>query len=477
MANRTPIYSALIKYAKKDYIRLHMPGHIGQADNLVKELQQVAVIDVTEVPGIDDLHLPVSHILEAEKLLAEAFKADKSMFLVNGATSGIQALFLALGEEGKKVLIPRNAHRSFYGGLVLSGLMPEYLPCEIEPDTGIALSVAPQTAASAIKEKEDIIGIFLTSPSFYGTTLKIKEIAAVCKENNLPLFIDEAHGSHFPFHEAYPVPALWQGADAVVNGLHKTWPVLNQGAALHIASSYENEKQLRAALSLVTTTSPSFPILASMDLARALMQQEGRSLLDQALGLSNEYKKKINEVKGLKVLAEELKYIDGVAEIDPLKVLISVKGLSINGYEVASILHKNYNIQIELSEESVILAMFSMFHTRDDWEKFYRALADIAVKYRADVPKGSKGIVPPRPTVIFSPRQAYFSKKRTVPLEESAGLVSGEMVAAYPPGIPCILPGELITKEVIEYLEFLRTSHIRIQGPKDKELVYIDIIE
>lgn len=477
MINRTPIYSALVEYVKKDYIRLHMPGHIGQADNIVNELQEVASIDVTEVPGIDDLHLPVNEILEAQELLAKAFKADKSMFLVNGATSGIHALFLAQAKEGKKVLIPRNAHRSFYGGLVLSGLLPKYLPCEVEPNTGIALSLTPEAVNLAIQEDDDIKGVFLVSPSYYGTTLKLQEIAEVCHENNLPLFIDEAHGSHFPFHENYPTPALWQGADAVVNGLHKTLPVLNQGACLHIASSYQNEEQLKAAVSLITTTSPSFPILASMDLARAIMQEKGHDLLENAINLSREYKNKINTIKGLQVLSEELKYISGVLEIDPLKVLISVNNLSINGYEVASILHKNYNIQVELAEESIILAMFSMFHTRDDWEKFYYALKHIAIKYRTNTPRSSKGIIPPHPTLLLSPRHAYFSKKRTIQLEQSVGLVSGEIVAAYPPGIPCILPGELITKEVIEYLLYLRANNIRVQGPKDNRLLYIDIIE
>lgn len=477
MINRTPIYSALVEYVKKDYIRLHMPGHIGQADNLVNELKDIANIDVTEVPGIDDLHLPVNEILEAKELLAKAFKASKSMFLVNGATSGIHALFLAEAKEGKKVLIPRNAHRSFYGGLVLSGLLPKYLPCEVEPNRGIALSLIPQTVSSAIQEDDDIIAVFLTSPSYYGTTIKVREIAEVCHGSSLPLFIDEAHGSHFPFHDDYPTPALWQGADAVVNGLHKTLPVLNQGACLHMASSYQREEELRAALSLITTTSPSFPILASMDLARAMMQEEGYYLLEKALNLSHEYKNKINTIEGLQVLSEELKYIDGVSEIDPLKVLVSVNNLSINGYEVANILYKNYNIQLELSEESVILAMFSMFHTRDDWERFYYALKQIAIKYRTDTPRSSIGTIPPHPTLLLSPRQAYFSKKRTIQLEDSVGLVSGEMIAAYPPGIPCILPGELITQEVMEYLLYLRANNIRVQGPRDNQLLNIDVIE
>ncbi len=475
MYNKAPIYASLVAYAADNNLRLHMPGHIGEPGYLVKELQEIAKLDLTEVADIDDLHLPVGAIKEAQSLLAQAFKAKESLFLVNGATSGVHALLLSLANKGKKVVIPRNAHRSFYGGLVLSGLWPEYLSLAMEPNTGIALGITPQAVKSVLESGNDIGGVFLTSPTYYGTTLDIGSIADDCRLYNIPLFIDEAHGSHFPFHPAYPTPALWQGADAVVNGLHKSWPVLNQGACLHLAAACKGDQEIKTAVSLITTTSPSFPLLASIDLARALMEEMGTDLLEKSLQLSREFKNKINTIKGLSSLSEEFKDVIGVYEIDPLKVLVRVQGLSINGYELANILRREYKIQVELQEEAIILAMFSMFHRRSHWEKFYYALEQIARRYNIDSLKQNVTVIPPAPQVILTPRQAYYSQKRTVKLEESAGLISGEIVAAYPPGIPGLLPGELITAEIIDYLLYLRANKVRIQGPRDSQLLSIDV--
>lgn len=476
---KTPIYSSLINYVLENNIRLHMPGHIGKSDNLIKELQLVAKLDVTEIPGIDDFHLPVGAIKEAFTLLARAYNAKESIFLVNGATSGVQAIFLALAKEGKKILIPRNAHRSFYGGLVLSGLWPVYVESEVVPSLGLTTGVAVPKVAEALEETPDIIGVFFTSPSYYGTTINISQIATLCREYNLPLLIDEAHGSHFPFHPLYPTPALKAGADVAVNGLHKSLPVLNQGACLHIADTCTFNKELQAAVSLITTTSPSFPILASIDIARTLMEEEGERLLEDALNLSKEYKNKINAIKGLNCLSAEFKDNIEFYELDPLKVTVIVNQLSIDGYEVAKILQKKYNIQVELAQESIILAMFSIFHTRDDWNNFYLALKDIANKYYINqITKNNKlEFTLPLSKVVISPRQAFFSKKRSVKLEESSGLIAGEMVALYPPGIPALLPGELITAELLDYLYYIRANKRRVQGPKDKDLFYIDIIE
>lgn len=473
----TPIYSSLINYVSENNIRLHMPGHIGKAEKLAEELQLVAAIDITEVPGIDDLHLPEGAIKKSLELLAKAYQANQSLFLVNGASSGVQAIFLALATAGQRILIPRNSHRSFYTGLVLSGLWPEYLSGEIEPTTGLTVSVDPYEIEQALNRFPDITGVFLTSPSYYGTTLKVKEIVELCKQKKVPLFVDEAHGSHFPFHPDYPTPALKAGADAVVNGLHKSLPVFNQGASLHMASTCEFTAEIKRAVSLVTTTSPSFPILASIDYARALMEREGGSLLDQALYLSIKYKKKINTIKGLRCLTGEFKDIRGVSEVDPLKVLVVIDKLSINGFELADILRHHHKIQVELAETVSILAMFSIFHTEADWAKFYQALDRLARRYYTGRDRLSSQYVLPLPPVVLSPRQAYFSPKRTIRLRESLGLIAGEMVAAYPPGIPALLPGELITQEVLEYLLYLRDSDVSLQGPRDKALINIDIIE
>lgn len=471
-----PIYESLIAYAQENNLRLHMPGHGGQAFSLPREWREIADFDVTEVAGIDDLHLPVGAIDEAQKLWAEAIKAKSSLFLVNGASSGVQALFLSLATKGKKVIIPRNAHRSFFAGLVLSGLDPVYIDLILEPATGIALGVTTEALKLALETNDDMAGVILTSPSYYGTTIDIIAMAELCKEYDIPLYIDEAHGSHFPFHDAYPTPALWQGAAAVVNGLHKSLPVFNQGASLNIAATCENEGALGQAASLITTTSPSFPLLASIDLARALMVESGYNLLEKALHLAQEFKSKINGIKGLRSLEAELKEINGVKAIDPLKVLISVAGLNINGYELADILRRDFNIQVELAEERLILAMFSIFHKGADWEKLYYALQEIAIRYNGNIVKDKKAIIPPPPQIILAPRSAYFSKKQTVRIEDSVGRLAGEMVAAYPPGIPCLLPGELITPAILDYLLYLRDSNIRIQGVKDNNLRSIEVI-
>ena len=471
-----PIYESLLAYVKGNNLRLHMPGHGGVASFLAPEWQEIAKLDITEVAGIDDLHLPVGAINEAQKLWAAAVKAKTSLFLVNGASSGIQALFLSLAAKGKKVIIPRNAHRSFFAGLVLAGLYPVYVDVFLEPHTGIALGVTAEAVKLAIEANDDIAGLILTSPSYYGTTIDIAAIAELCKAQEIPLYVDEAHGSHFPFHDAYPAPALRQGAAAVVNGLHKSLPVFNQGASLNIAATCIDAEAIRAAASLVTTTSPSFPLLASIDLARLLMVEQGHYLLEQSLHLSQEFKQKINAIKGLNSLEAEFKSINGVKELDPLKVLVAVEGLSINGYDVANILRQEFNIQVELAEEAVILAMFSIFNDRLDWEKLYYALQQIAIRYNEGSINRQAVIIPPKPQVVLAPRPAYFSNKQAVKLEDSKGLIAGEMVAVYPPGIPCLLPGELITAEMLDYLLYLRGDNVRIQGVKDECLHNIEVI-
>ncbi|HEX3011768.1 MAG TPA: aminotransferase class I/II-fold pyridoxal phosphate-dependent enzyme, partial [Syntrophomonadaceae bacterium] len=277
--NATPIYNRLKQYAADNILRLHMPGHIGRALS-VQELKDIASIDVTEVPGLDDLHVPRDIIEQSRGLLARAFGAGESYFLVNGATSGIQTLFLALTAEGEKVLVPRNAHRSFFGGMVLSGAMPVYLPVQTMDEPGIALAVTYNDVKNLLDQSSK--AVFLVSPSYYGTTCDLERIAGLVHASGKLLLVDEAHGAHFGFSPDLPPTALQCGADAVVNGLHKTLPVLNQGAGLHLASSLKGNQAIRNACSLLTTTSPSYPIMASIELGRALMEEKGEYLLSQA---------------------------------------------------------------------------------------------------------------------------------------------------------------------------------------------------
>jgi lysine decarboxylase len=471
----TPIYSALKNYVEENNLRLHMPGHIGGQGISAEELKAIALFDQSEVPGLDDLHLPLDVIKKSRKLLAEAYGAGESFFLINGATSGIHSLFLSMN-QGSKILIPRNAHRSFFGGMVLSAAVPVYMPCQFEPELGIALSVKSEDIADLLFLHPDVQAAFITSPSYYGTTCDIKSLSRLSRAAGKILCVDEAHGGHFPFHESYPKPALKAGADAAVNGLHKTMPVLNQGACLHLSSDFPHKERVSASWSLLSTSSPSYPILASIDLARDLMKRKGRSLLDTALGFSLEYKGKIGKIKGLRVFDDELKKVFGVHELDPLKILVSVKDLKIDGYELSWLLRHRYQIQVEIEEQHYIMAMMSIFHQKSDWERFYQALKDIAASYISGQKLLSYLETPPEPQVILNPREAFFAARKEIRLDLAAGEVSAEMVAAYPPGIPCLLPGELITKEVLAYLEYLRKSGSHIQGADDPELKSIKVI-
>ncbi len=456
-----------------------MPGHGGGKGLGDMALQQMAQLDVTEVPGLGDLHVLEGIMEEARMLLADAYGAKQSLFMVNGASSGIHTMFMSL-RPGSRVLVPRNAHRSFYAGTVLSGVEPVYIPGQISSEYGLCMSVNSHDIMDLLKTHPDIETLFLTSPNYLGVSCDLKEICSQVRKINrkIAVFVDEAHGGHFPFHPDYPITALEAGADAVVNGLHKTLPVLNQGACLHGQDEEYFHRQMVPAWSMLTTSSPSYPILASMDLARSFMMLEGEYQLEKALELSRLYKGKINTIKGLLVLTEEdLINWPGATELDPLKLWIDLSGVSLNGMQMASILREEHAVQVEMFGANHILAMMSMFHQLEDWELFYRALGEIARQYPGGRAQQQPILPAPEPQVVLIPRKAYFSKSIEVKLADCLGKVAAEMVAPYPPGIPCLLPGELISHDIYEYLLYLIKQPISLHGPGDNSLSKIRIIE
>lgn len=477
MSNSAPIYGALAAYCGENILRLHMPGHTGARGFKTTAFKALAGLDVTEVPGLDDLHMPQGIIEEAQSLLARAYGANKSRFLVNGATSGIHALLMGMDRDGAQVLIPRNAHRSFFGGLILSGAHPVYMPCQVDKHLGIAAALDTETVSRVLVENPEAEAVFAVSPTYYGTTSFIDKMAAMTREGGKKLFVDEAHGGHFPFHDDFPASALSSGADAVVNGLHKTLPVFNQGACLHFGQSCPGMDRVDAAWDMLTTTSPSYLIMASIDLARQFMEEEGYDKLQQAMELSRYYSQKIDGIKGLHVYHYQLLECSAVADKDPLKILIDVRNLNLHGQQLAEILRYKYHIQVEFADTNYILAMMSIFHDRQDWETLYTALSETAAIYGGSSQSGLEVVMPPEPQVCLSPREAFYAGKRSVSFEQARGEISAEMIAAYPPGIPCLLPGERITEEVYNYLQYLRTTRVAIHGQREPGMEKLDIIE
>lgn len=473
---RAPIWNALKRYQGENNLRFHMPGHIG-GRGMADTIKDLAQFDITELPGTDDIHLPKTCIKEACQLMADAFGAKESFFLVNGATSGIHALLLSLPGKQARLLLPRNAHRSFWGGMVMSGAWPEYLPVSYHFGTGLPMALDPAVVAHRLVSEPAPAAVFLTSPNYFGVTCKIAQVAEECRKKKVLLCVDEAHGSHLCFHPTYPPPALSQGAQAVVNGLHKTLPVLNPGACLHISGEFPYRDRLVAAHSLLTTTSPSFPLLASIDNARAFMIRNGYRYLNRALDCARKYRCKINQLPGLRVLDQKDWESHHGMDQDPLKLVIILTGLTIDGFQMAKLLLREYGIQPEHAEESAVLFMMSMFHQEDEWERLLLSLKEISFRFNHREARMTSVPQPPQAKVVLSPRQAFGRRLRTVRFNESLGEVCGEMIAPYPPGIPCLLPGEMINAEILEYLCYIKQRNISVHGAHDTEIDYIRIID
>lgn len=472
MTASAPLYAAIMEYCQRTGLRLHMPGHAGHLEAFPEPFRHIVDFDLTEVPGLDDLHCPSGPIEAAQQLMARAFGARTSKFLVNGASSGIHSFFMGLG-AGARVLVARNAHRSFFAGMVMSGAYPVYIPCQVS-ESGLALAVAQKDIESLLAKNAAVDAAAIVNPTYFGTTAPIDRIARLLHENGIPILVDEAHGGHFYFHPHYPHTALAAGADAVVNGLHKTLPVLTQGACLHIGESCPEPERFLQAASLLTTTSPSYVIMASIDLAREWMECHGREALEQAWQLSCVYRDKIDHIKGFNTIFPEL-MVTGTP-VDPLKILISVQNLAEDGYAVSRRLRLEWGIEVEWASSDNILAMMSIFHQQSDWERLYQALRQISKQVGCRKANAVVNCPPlPEPQVGMSPREAYFAPKRIVPLKSSIGRLCGEMVVPYPPGIPCLLPGENITAEVCAYIGELKQTGRHLQGGCSGD--YITIIE
>jgi len=449
-----------------------MPGHKGGRGFLFPELKGVGSIDFTEVPGLDDWHCPVAALKDAQRMMAEAYGAKASYFLVNGATSGIHALFMVLG-EGAQVILPRNVHRSFFGGMVLAGSIPRYVETRLDPEWGLPLQTETLEIAQALACYPEARAVFLVSPTYFGTCSPVGEIAEIVHAKGIDLLVDEAHGAHFGFHSAYPRGSLSLGAQAVVHGTHKTLPALTGAGCLHIGQGFSSWERVFPALDILITTSPSMPILASLDWARAwVTSEEGYRGLDRMAELSRDFDKMILNIKGLMRIR-----VPGEEQMNDLsRVAIGIRELTITGWELADLLYQEYGIVMEMAGENYVVALFTPFNSPDDWQRLAKALASIAPRYRGkrkEVPV----LAPAIPQMALKPREAYWAGKKRVPLAEAAGKISGEIVAAYPPGIPCLLPGEKITEEMVDYLVFLRARGARLQGMLDPEAKDIYVID
>lgn len=473
----TPLYRALCRYTRGDYAHLHVPAHRqGRALPFLFKQQDFARLDLTELPGLDNLSGPEGAIARAQELAAALYGAKETFFLVNGTTAGLQALLLALCRPGEKVVVTRDCHRSVLAGLVLSGAAPVFLEPAFLDKFGIPAGVAPEQLAGVLEEHPEVRGVCVVYPNYYGVAAGMAALVAHAHRADKPFVVDEAHGAHFARHPGFPPEALACGADAAVMSMHKTGGSLTQSSFLHLNSDRLPRERVAAALSLLQTSSPSYLLLVSLDLARQQLATRGFVLLARCLELARYVRAELSAIPGLQVLSEE--HLGKGYRLDPARVTVNVRGLGLSGYQVAALLSEKYRVNCELADYFNIVAVIGLGTTFTDCRRFVHALQEIS---REEVRPGGHRVeipaLPAPPPRKITPREAWFSPVRKVPLEVSRGFLCAEWAAACPPGVPVIYPGEEITPEVIEYLQFLKRNQVPVVGPADKSLATILVVD
>ncbi|NNG66583.1 aminotransferase class I/II-fold pyridoxal phosphate-dependent enzyme [Caldanaerobacter subterraneus] len=470
----TPLYDALMEYVKKETVPFHMPGH-KQGRVLPKEyIENLAKIDLTEVPGLDNLHNPDGPILEAQELAAKAFGSKQAFFLVNGSTAGIYAAMYAVLNPTDKVLVMRNSHKSVYNGVVLTQSIPVYLLPEIDYENGIAMGIDVERLEEVLQKERDVKAVVVTYPNYYGFCSDIEKIVDIVHKYGKILIVDEAHGAHFPFSNNLPKSSIKAGADIVVQSLHKTLTSFTQTSILHLNSDRVDVDRLKYSLSLFQSTSPSYILMSSIDMAREYMEKEGKKRLEEVIQLALYVRREIDKMEGIRCLGEDIVGRYGIVDFDVTKLTISVKNLGIEGPEAEDFLRRECNIQVEMSDVYNILAMVTVGDDEKRVKMLLEGLKKLS-KNRKRVKFGDRILFPSLPEMELTPSEAVRKKKVRVPFEKAEGAISADFVTPYPPGVPLICPGERIEKDMVKYIEVLYNKGIKVLGIQDNLLSVCEI--
>jgi len=453
--DKIPLVENLLDYINEQTVRFHMPGHKGGKGFSSEFLDNIAGMDITEIPGSDNLHHPTGAIAEAQKLAAEAFRADHSYFLVNGSTCGIYAMIMSACPPGSKLIVPRNCHKSVWNALILGDIRPIYLQPGYDSSRQLITQISPEEVEKALDKHPDAVGLILVHPNYYGMCSHIEEIARILHDMGKVLLVDEAHGAHFSFHPDLPISAGEAGADLWVQSAHKTLPAFTQSAYLHGREGRIDFSRVEEMLRIVQSTSPSYMLMASLDWARNIMASHGKELLTRLIDIIGETRNKLRDM-GIQPLDQiAWKEVDA---LDPTRLVLDLRNIGITGYKGEELL-RNEGIQVEMSDWFHVVLICTVADGRDEMNKLVEACKKVIKQtISLQIPSISLSISREIPKQILSPREAFYSIIEKIPLEESVGRICADTIGVYPPGIPRFCPGELIDREGLEELICARKS-------------------
>jgi arginine decarboxylase len=491
--SEAPYLDAVVAYVARNPGRFHIPGHKGTgADPALTEALGAAAIlhDVPpSIEGIDVGPAPTP-FQRAQHLAADAWGARRSWFLVNGASGGNHAICMslahAIGEltagppHRGRVVVQRNVHSSIIDGLVLSGLRPSFVAPEIDTELGIAHCVMPDALDAALNAEPEAEAVMLVSPTYFGAVARIEELAEVAHARDIPLVVDEAWGSHLYFHEGLPSGALRGGADLVLSSTHKIVGSLTQAAILHLGDGVRvDEELIDRSVTLVESTSPNALLTASIDAARRYAVTKGHELLDETLATLARTRERVREIPSLDVLDERLAGRTSVAAWDPLRLSVDVRGTGATGHRIAQLMRERDDIILELFSENVIVAVFGLGETETaPAERLVEGLQHAVGEIDPGDVEKRRAFAEPPPwgPLELAPRDAFLGPQEVVPFEQAEGRIAAESLAAYPPGVPNVLPGERLTGPTIAYIADSLAHGGLVRGASDRTLRTIRVV-
>ena len=458
------LFDKLKRYSESGVYPFHMPGH--KRNPMLCDGIMPYEIDLTEIDGFDNLHNAESCILEVQNLAEKLYNVKKAFLLVNGATGGILSAVRAMTDKGDKVIVARNSHKSVYNALELCGLTPKYIVPKVDKEFGINCSITPSQAEKALRENPDAKLLIITSPTYEGAVSDIKEISRIAHLHNVSVLVDEAHGAHFPFSDSFPVEAIQCGADVAVASLHKTLPSLTQTALL-LTSNEELINPLAENLAIFETSSPSYVFMSSIE--KCLDFCKNTKAFDEYIIRLNSFDEKCRELKNIKVLCcgnDNIKN-HNFFDFDISKITVSVKGLNINGVQLADKLRNDFKIEPEMVCSDYVLLITTVCDTDEGFARLVNALQIIDSECSAKE-LNYNNLLLSQPRIALNPCDCSGKDGEFCLLEHSVDKISLEYVWAYPPGIPIVAKGEVITQEIVDTIFMQIENGINVYSTKGK---------
>jgi arginine decarboxylase len=478
----TPIIAALEQWVNKTHAPFYTPGHKrgGGMNQILLDRWGMNLFgwDLPELPGLDNLQAPSGVIEQAQLLAAEVFGAQQTWFLVNGSTTGVIAAILATVGEGEKIILPRNMHSSAIAGLIHTGAVPIFIAPVYDRELDIAHGITPAAVKAALTQHPDAKAVMVVYPTYYGVCSDLAAIAEIVHSYHIPLLVDEAHGAHFCFHPDLPPAALTLGADLTIQSTHKLLGSLTQSAMLHVNSSLIDVDRLSRSIRLLQSTSPSYLLLASLDAARHQMAINGQELMSQTIELARIARSKIAQIDQLNVLELALP-IPGCQYLDPTRLTVTVTGLNLTGFAADEILTTKLGVVAELPSIQHLTFIISLGNSHTDIDRLVWALSELANHHGTDQPMNIPVVELPTQVLTemaITPRQADRSPQTNVPIDRAIGCISAESVCPYPPGIPILIPGEMITVMAVNYLHQILELGGELVGCSDPRLAQIRVV-